>query len=171
MKKKSKKKVSKSTQPKAKAKGLRILVANGVNLDLLGTREPSIYGVETLADLEKSLRAAAPAVASAAGAPTCVLTFFQSNDETTFLAQLDKGYDGAIINPGAWTHTSLALADRLKGLALPYVEAHISNVAGREDFRQRSFTAPGAVGIVHGFGLTSYRVALYGLLCKLVAKE
>lgn len=164
------KKQSAAGPKSSQTRELRILVANGVNLDLLGTREPEIYGTATLADLERGLANVAADVAVAAGVPACRLDFFQSNDETTFLSKFDDGYDGALINPGAWTHTSLALADRLKGLGLPYVEVHISNLAGREDFRQRSFTAPGAQGIVQGFGLTSYRVALYGLLCRLAVK-
>lgn len=148
---------------------LKILVANGVNLDLLGTREPEIYGDETLADIEHALQDAASSLARAAGVQGVALIFFQTNDEAAYLTKLGEGFDGALLNPGAWTHTSLALADRLKALALPYVEVHISNLAGREDVRQRSYAAPGAVGIVHGFGSASYRVGLFGLLQKLAA--
>jgi 3-dehydroquinate dehydratase-2 len=159
--------VTKAKQPKP-AK-LDVLVANGVNLDLLGTREPEIYGTATLADVEAGLRAALPGIRAATGAPDVALTFFQSNEEPALFAKLDEGWSGALVNPGAWTHTSLALADRLKGLSLPYVEVHISNVSGREEFRRHSFTAPGARGVVHGFGIDSYLVALYGLMLKLRA--
>ncbi len=146
------------------AKPWQILVANGVNLDLLGRREPAVYGSANLSQLEQQLRVSAPELARVAGGRGVALTFFQSNDEAAFLNELSAGWDGALINPGAWTHTSLALADRLKGLALPFVEVHISNVAGREAFRQQSFSAPHAVGVVHGFGLSSYEAGLLGLL-------
>lgn len=147
----------------AKKSGPKVLVANGVNLDLLGTREPGIYGTFTLADVEKTLREVAPQLGG------CTLAFFQSNDEQAFIEKFDEGWDGALINPGAWTHTSLALADRLAALKLPYVEVHISNVAAREDFRKLSYTARNAVGVVHGFGMDSYVAGLLGLLRKLKA--
>ena len=141
-----------------------ILIANGVNLDLLGRREPTIYGKQDLEALEVGLRQYEKDQAGRVS-----LSFFQSNDEATFLAKLAEGWDGIVINPGAWTHTSLALADRLAGLAVPFVEVHISNLASRETFRQHSYCAPYAWGIVAGFGLIGYRVALEGLLCKLEA--
>ena len=141
---------------------LRILVASGVNLDLLGRREPEIYGRATLADVEALLRADAPEGTD--------LTFFQTNDEAQYLARLGDGWDGAVLNPGAWTHTSLALADRLAGLGLPFVEAHLSNLHKREAFRQHSYAAAHAVGIVQGFGIDSYRLALLGLVRYLRAR-
>lgn len=143
---------------------LRILVANGVNLDLLGQREPAIYGYETVQDIESMLRRDASALAQVAGISSIELTFFQSNNEGDFLNRLTSEYDGILLNPGAWTHTSLALADRLKGLAIPYVEVHLSNVFAREPFRHHSHTAPGASGGVFGFGSSSYQVGLLGLL-------
>jgi len=143
---------------------LRILVANGVNLDLLGQREPAIYGYETLQDVESMLRREASTLAEMAGLSSIELTFFQSNNEGDFLNRLTPEYDGILLNPGAWTHTSLALADRLKGLAIPYVEIHLSNVFAREPFRHHSYTAPGASGGVFGFGPSSYHVGLWGLL-------
>jgi 3-dehydroquinate dehydratase-2 len=149
--------------------GLKILVAHGVNLDLLGRREPEVYGRTTLAELEQAIEVAAPEVAALAGLTGVTLAFFQSNDEPTFLARLGDGWDGLVINPGAWTHTSLALADRLLGLAVPYVEVHLSNLAAREEFRQRSYSAAGAVGVVYGFGVDSYVVGLAGLLRRLAA--
>lgn len=148
---------------------LRVLVANGVNLDLLGTREPDVYGQTTLADIEAALVRDAAAAAQLAGVAGVDLSFFQSNDEAEFLNALDQGWDGILINAGAWTHTSLALADRLKGLAVPYAEVHLSNLAAREDFRQRSYAAPAAAGVVYGFGKSSYIAALVGLLKRLAS--
>ncbi len=152
---------------KTKKKAPRVLVASGVNLDLLGRREPGIYGKETLADIQEMLEGSAAGLAGLAGLPGVDLEFFQTNDEEAYLKKLDEGFDGAVLNPGAWTHTSLALADRLKALALPYVEVHLSNLAAREDFRKHSYAAPGSVGVVHGFGGDSYRLGLHGLLIRL----
>jgi len=133
-----------------------------VNLDLLGKREPHIYGSNGLGYLHETLEAFA-----ASHAPDCALTFFQSNQEGAFLEKLSEGWDGIVLNPGAWTHTSLALGDRLAGLGVPFVEVHISNVTARESFRQHSYCAPYARGIVMGFGMIGYRVALEGLLLHL----
>lgn len=153
----------------ARARVARVLVASGVNLDLLGRREPDVYGRETLADLEESLRRHAPALAKVAGVSDVTLTFFQTNDEAALFAKLSEGWDGVLLNAGAWTHTSLALADRLKGLSLPFVEVHLSNLAAREEFRHKSHCAPHAVGVVYGFGMAGYQAALLGLLTKLQA--
>ena len=142
----------------------KILVAHGVNLDLLGTREPGIYGALTLTELNARLDAEAPSLAAIAGFTGVELVHFQSNVEAEFLAKLEGPYDGAILNPGAWTHTSLALADRLRALSLPFVEVHLSNVAAREEIRHRSFAAPHARGVVFGFGYASYAAGLLGLL-------
>lgn len=141
-----------------------ILIANGVNLDLLGRREPSVYGRHDLEFLEQTLRTYEKEQAGRVS-----LSFYQSNEEAAFLGKLSEGWDGIVLNPGAWTHTSLALADRLAGLSVPFVEVHISNLAPRESFRQHSYCAPYAWGIVSGFGLVGYRVALEGLLLKLEA--
>ncbi len=143
---------------------IRILVAHGVNLDLLGRREPAVYGSETLRDIEAMLRQDIGVWTSILGLSGIDVSFFQSNDEGDFLNHLTADYDGILINPGAWTHTSLPLADRLKGLGVPYVEVHLSNVYAREPFRHHSYTAPGASGGVYGFGARSYRVGLWGLL-------
>jgi 3-dehydroquinate dehydratase-2 len=97
------------------------------------------------------------------------LIFFQTNSEEKFLMEIDKGYAGAIINAGAWTHTSLAIADRLKGVCLPYVEVHISNMEKREDFRQKSFLKDNAVAVVSGKGIKGYEVGLIKLLTHLFA--
>lgn len=156
---------------KSQRQNLNVLVAHGVNLDLLGRREPEIYGTETLADLEHRLSASLAALVEASGCDAKVaLTYFQSNDEAQFLARVSERWDGLLLNPGAWTHTSLALADRLRGLATPYVEVHISNLAAREAVRQTSFAAAAAAGIVYGFGTDSYVVGLFGLLRRLGAK-
>lgn len=146
---------------------MHILVAHGVNLDLLGTREPAVYGSLTLAGLEKRLAADAPSIASIAGVTDLTLSFYQSNDEAAFLAKLGGGFAGAVINPGAWTHTSLALADRLLALRLPFAEVHLSNIAAREEFRKTSFAAPHAHGVSYGFGYGSYAAGLLGLLLRL----
>ena len=153
------------------SKDLKILVAHGVNLDLLGLREPQIYGKHTLADIESRLRTVSPEFAKAFQLPSVQLHFFQSNHEGLFLDELSKKWDGALINAGAWTHTSLALADRLVALALPFVEVHISNLSKREDFRQHSYAAPHAIGVCYGFGMDSYTAALSGLYAFLQKKR
>ena len=147
-----------------------ILVANGVNLDLLGKREPDIYGSETAEDLEKYLMDRREKTAHLAGFTECRLKFFQSNHEGEFLDHLSQGWDGIIINPGAWTHTSLALGDRLAGLGVPYIEVHLSKLSQREIFRQQSFTAGHALGVIHGLGFDSYFSALLALLSSLKKK-
>ncbi len=158
-----------STKPLPKA--LRILVAQGVNLDLLGSREPEIYGYDTLSTIEVMLRSKAPELAQVFGLATPQLDFFQSNHEGLFLDKLSAGWDGALINAGAWTHTSLALADRLVALKLPFVEVHLSNLARREDFRQHSYSAAHALGVCYGFGSGSYLSGLSGLLFQLAKSQ
>jgi 3-dehydroquinate dehydratase II len=147
----------------------KVLVANGVNLDLLGKRQPDVYGKQNLNDLERMLKEQSEKL-SQVFAKKIELVFFQSNDERTFLEKFDQGWDAAIVNAGAWTHTSLGLADRLRALNLPYFEVHISNLASREPFRHRSFLASNAKGVVSGMGLDSYGAALYAcyryLLCN-----
>ncbi len=153
----------------ASPKSLRILVAHGVNLDLLGRREPHIYGSEGLDDIELLLRKSSPALATLLGLAPPELSFFQSNHEGVFLDKLSEGWDGALINAGAWTHTSLALADRLAGLGLPFVEVHLSNLSKREEFRHFSYAAPHAKGVCYGFGLGSYLSGLSGLYFQLAS--
>ena len=99
----------------------KILIANGVNLDLLGVREPHLYGHQRLQDIETMIRQQSPGMAALFGLDTPELHFFQSNHEGSFLDCLSQGWSGALLNPGAWTHTSLALADRLAALQLPFV--------------------------------------------------
>lgn len=145
----------------------KILIAQGVNLDLLGTREPHIYGQQRLQDIEAMVRQRSPDLASLFKLVDPELHFFQSNHEGLFLDQLSLGWTGALINAGAWTHTSLALADRLAALKLPFVEVHLSNLSRREDFRKQSFAAPHALGVCYGFGADSYIAALAGLYSHL----
>lgn len=148
-------------------KKLNILVANGVNLDLLGSRETAHYGRFTLADLERSLVAYCAVLAPLYSGLAPELSFYQSNDEAAFLARLSdpaQPWDAAICNFAAWTHTSVAIADRLKAIGRPYIEVHISNIAAREPYRHQSYSAAGAAGVVFGLGQASYHAALAGLL-------
>lgn len=138
---------------------LRVLVINGPNLNRLGLREPDIYGRFTLVDLEEILRKEGETLG-------VELDFFQSNSEGAIVdaIQQAKGrYDGLIINPGAYTHYSIAIRDAIAGEGIPTVEVHISNIYKREDFRHHSFIAPVAIGQITGFGIYGYVIALYGL--------
>jgi 3-dehydroquinate dehydratase II len=150
---------------------VHILVAHGANLDLLGRREPEIYGKATLEEIDLHIVNTAPALALTLELPVPELFFFQTNHEGELLDRLDGPWSGILINPGAWTHTSLALADRLSGLKIPYVEVHLSNTTGREPIRRESLTAPRAAGIVQGFGLYSYEAGLLGLLRHIASRH
>jgi 3-dehydroquinate dehydratase-2 len=133
-----------------------LLLLNGPNLNLLGHREPEIYGTATLADIESLLK-------SQAGAAGHRLEVFQSNAEHELIDRLHAArgnVDFILLNPGAFTHTSVALRDALLGVAIPFIELHLSNVAAREDFRKQSYLSDIAVGVVSGFGVTSYELAL-----------
>ena len=134
----------------------RVVVVNGPNLNLLGKREPHIYGTRTLADLEQTVRDKAKRL-------DFEPAFFQSNDEGAiidFLQQQGPGSAGIVINPGALSHYSLALYDCLQALALPVVEVHLSNIHAREEFRSRSVTARAARGVIAGLGFDGYGFAL-----------
>ena len=141
-----------------------ILLLNGPNLNLLGTREPGIYGSHTLADIER----AATAQASAAGAS---LASFQSNHEGALIdrihASKSAGVDAIVINPGGLTHTSVALRDALTAVAIPFVEVHLSNIYQREEFRHKSYLSSIAVGVISGLGIEGYRAAIDFALKKL----
>lgn len=141
-----------------------ILLVNGPNLNLLGTREPEVYGSTTLADVEQ----AALAQAVAAGAR---LSSFQSNHEGALIDRIHaakaEGIDAIIINPGGLTHTSVALRDALAGVAIAFVEVHISNVHQRESFRHHSYLSGIAVGVICGLGVEGYRAAIEFALKKL----
>ncbi|MEN9544940.1 MAG: type 3-dehydroquinate dehydratase [Pseudomonadota bacterium] len=140
---------------------MQILVLNGPNLNLLGRREPSLYGAQTLEQIETELRQ----LAQARGA---VLVSFQSNHEGALIdrvhAARDDGTHFIIINPGAFTHTSVALRDALAGVAIPFIEVHLSNVHRREPFRHHSYFSDLAEGVVVGLGAAGYRLALTHLL-------
>ncbi len=135
----------------------RLLVLHGPNLNLLGTREPEIYGRTTLDGIDAGLRGRAEEAGHA-------LTAFQSNDEAALIdrvqAALDDGTDFILLNPAAFTHTSVALRDALAAVAIPFVEVHLSNPHAREPFRHTSYFSDLAVGVVAGFGADSYRYAL-----------
>ena len=142
---------------------MRIAVLNGPNLNLLGTREPAVYGKTTLADVEKRLRE----VGQEIGAD---LTFAQKNGEGELIDcvhALRGAADGAIINAGAYSHTSLALRDAFAAISLPFVELHVTNVYAREAERRHSMLASGAVAVLCGFGAHGYELALRGLVAKL----
>ena len=161
---------------------MHILIINGPNLNLLGHREPGIYGAQTFEDFLETLRQAYPDVQ---------IDYFQSNHEGDIIDRIHlAGYgddanlslhsdatkgsnpspcDGIILNAGAYTHTSVAIHDAIKAVPIPTIEVHISNVLTREEFRHHSFISPVAHGIIVGFGIDGYRLALEGLL-KMLAR-
>lgn len=140
-----------------------ILIANGVNLDLLGRRDKKHYGHLNLSQLERSIQNHWQNHFSMIYDNEVSLKFFQSNHEGDYLEILDKPWLAAILNPGAWTHTSLALADRLEALNLPFVEVHLSQIHAREDFRKHSYLSRFAIGSISGFGIESYLLALQAI--------
>jgi|TARA_B100000989_G_scaffold212587_1_gene161483 3-dehydroquinate dehydratase-2 len=135
----------------------RIVIINGPNLDRLGIREPDIYGDQTLTDLENLLSEEAESLG-------VQVQFYQSNHEGFIIDEIGEYSDsevfGLILNPGALTHTSLALRDAIAGSDLPAIEVHISNIYRREDIRQHSLTAPACIGVISGLGFDSYVAAL-----------
>lgn len=141
----------------------KILIANGVNLDLLGKRETDIYGAEDLASLEGCILDFKDKLEKMYFCQI-ELEFFQTNQEVELLDKISEKFDGIVLNPAAWTHTSIALADRLKAIATPYIETHLSNIYNREEYRKQSYTAAKARGVVHGLGFTSYKAALLALI-------
>jgi 3-dehydroquinate dehydratase-2 len=155
---------------KRSKKTRKILIASGVNLDLLGSREPRIYGTDTLKDMESLVKKNLAALQRSSKSGSYSLKFFQTNDEAKFLAEISKDYAGAVINAGAWTHTSLAIADRLVGLGLVFVEAHVSDTSKREPFREHSYLAGHAEAVVQGHGIESYWFALKELLAVLESR-
>ncbi|MFT4256374.1 MAG: type II 3-dehydroquinate dehydratase [Pseudoxanthomonas sp.] len=146
----------------------KLLLLHGPNLNLLGTREPAVYGHTTLTQIDEAARAQV----AAAGHELDVL---QSNAEHALIERIHAARgDGTafiVINPGAFTHTSVALRDALAGVGLPFIETHLSNVHAREPFRQHSYLSDIAVGVVCGFGADSYRYALEAALKRLAATD
>jgi 3-dehydroquinate dehydratase-2 len=139
---------------------MKILVINGPNLNLLGRREPDVYGAATLDEINSSLLAAAVKM-------DVSVQFFQSNSEGALVDAIQSGigiFDGLIINPAAYTHTSLAIRDAITAVAIPAVEVHLSNVYRREEFRHKSLIAPVAIAQIAGFGPAGYELALQGLV-------
>lgn len=146
---------------------VRIAVLNGPNLNLLGSREPELYGHETLEDVERRLRTVAQDLA-------IDIEFAQSNSEGQLieLVHAMRGrVDGALVNAGAYTHSSLALRDAFAGCAVPFVEVHITNIYAREPERRRSMLSDAAVGMVCGLGVLGYELALRGLVAHLAAHD
>ena len=142
-----------------------VLVLHGPNLNLLGQREPDVYGHQTLADIDAELARLADELGLA-------IDTFQSNHEGYLIdrihAAANQGFSGIIINPGGLTHTSVALRDAISSIDLPVVEAHLSNIHAREAFRHQSYVAGVVIGQVSGFGAVSYQLALRGLAAHLV---
>ena len=142
---------------------MNLLFINGPNLNLVGTREPTIYGPNTLEDIQKELLSLAREL-------DVRLQFFQTNSEGKMIDCVQKSagsIDGILINAGAYTHTSIALRDALLGVDIPYVEVHLSNIYAREEFRHKSFLSDKALGVVCGFGSVSYQLALQGIVSYL----
>ena len=140
---------------------MNILVLNGPNLNLLGSREPEVYGTDTLEDIEKNLN-------SIAKEHNVNINFYQSNSENELInklhaAKVDK-IDAIIINPGAFTHTSIALRDAFLGVNIPFIEVHISNIYKREEFRKKSFLSDISEGLITGLGVHGYEFALLSII-------
>jgi len=139
---------------------MKILILNGPNLNLLGKREPGIYGAASAEDIFNELKQNNPSV---------TFTYFQSNVEGELVNKLHEvgfDYDGIIFNAGAYTHTSIALADAVAGIKTPVIEVHISNVYAREEYRHKSLMAKNCMGIITGFGMKSYALAVHALRTK-----
>lgn len=143
---------------------MRVLILNGPNLNLLGTRQPEVYGSTTLADIEQMCRE---------HARDAEIVFTQSNHEGAMIDQIHAAkstQDGVILNAGGYTHTSVALRDALASVELPCVEVHLSNIHARETFRHHSYIAPVALGQIAGFGAQGYLFALDALKTHLAAR-
>jgi len=137
---------------------MKIIIINGPNLNLLGKREPELYGSQTFEDFFEDLKEKFKNIE---------LSYFQSNIEGELIDKLHEvgfNYDGIIINAAAYTHTSVGIGDAIKGIQTPVVEVHISNIHAREEFRQHSYISPNANGVLFGFGLKGYELALDSFL-------
>ena len=140
---------------------IKLLVINGPNLNMLGIREPEIYGRHTLSDLEEMLRESFPGIG---------FTFFQSNHEGAIIDEIQRAYgvmDGIIINPAAYTHTSIAILDALKAVGLPAVEVHLSDISARESFRRHSYISAACLATISGRHFEGYREAASLLISHL----
>jgi 3-dehydroquinate dehydratase-2 len=140
---------------------MKILVLNGPNLNLLGIREPEVYGTESLEDIEKNLQ-------SISSGKSISINFYQSNSENELIERLHQAkkdsVDYIIINPGAFTHTSIALRDAFLGVDIPFIEVHISNIYSREEFRKKSYLSDISKGLITGLGVAGYEFALLSIL-------
>jgi len=137
---------------------MKLLILNGPNLNLLGKREPEIYGSDTFEDYYTKMQEKYPAID---------FEYYQSNVEGELINKIHEvgfSYDGIILNAGAYTHTSIAIGDAIKGISSPVIEVHISNVHSRESFRHTSYIAPNARGVIAGFGMKSYELAVESFL-------
>ena len=143
---------------------LSFLVLHGPNLNLLGTREPDIYGSETLAEIDDRLQRFGLDIG-------LHIETFQSNHEGVLIDRIQQaksaGFSALVINPGGFTHTSVALRDAIVGVGLPTIEVHLSNIHAREKFRQHSYIAPVAIGQICGLGTIGYELAIRGLLARM----
>jgi len=145
----------------------RLLLLNGPNLNLLGRREPAVYGSTTLADIERD-------VAAAAARAGHQLEAFQTNSEAALVDRIQQAagqVDFILLNPGALTHTSVALRDALLAVAIPFIEIHLSNVHAREEFRRHSYVSDVAVGVITGLGALGYQLALQAACEQLARRE
>lgn len=137
---------------------MKVIIINGPNLNLLGKREPELYGNRSFEDYFETLKHRFPSIE---------LAYYQSNVEGEIITKIQEtgfSYDGIVLNAGAYTHTSIGIADAIKAITTPVVEVHISNTFSRETFRHQSFISPVAAGVIIGFGLKSYDLALQSLL-------
>jgi 3-dehydroquinate dehydratase-2 len=137
---------------------MKIIIINGPNLNLLGKREPDVYGSETFEDYLLALQS---------NYPSLTLEYYQSNIEGELINKIQEvglSYDGIILNAAAYTHTSIGIGDAIKAISTPVVEVHISNTFSRETFRHQSYISPNAKGVIIGFGLKSYELALQSFL-------
>ena len=138
---------------------MKILFLNGPNLNLLGTREPDKYGTQTLKDIELFIKEEAEKL-------NIEIEFYQSNIEGELVNKIQEAknvFDGIVMNPAAYTHTSVAIRDAILAVSIPTVEIHISNIHTREEFRKTSLTAPACVGQITGFGINSYKLGLIAI--------
>ena len=140
---------------------MNILVLNGPNFNLLGTREPEVYGTDSLKDIEENLK-------SISKNHNVNIRFYQSNSENELINELhtakQENVDAIIINPGAFTHTSIALRDAFLGVDIPFIEVHISNIYRREEFRKKSFLSDISEGLITGLGVSGYEFALLSII-------